>query len=135
MNDKEARFMRVKRMSESQVSALHDAERAADERWREHRDDPSKRGDGWEIVGVQKLVELERVMPPFWESRVAEDVRARAIAVFLASPSVRRAFAMLDAADKSEMESTHAADWLVWKRAPIVGTLAGEAVRAGGAER
>ena len=135
MNEREARFMRVKRLSEEQVSALHDAERAAGLRWDEHRDAPALRGNGWEIAGVQKLVELERTIPSFWESRTPDDLRGRLIAVFLASPAVRRAFASLDTADKSEVELMHAADWLVWKRAPMVGTVVGDAVRAGGAER
>lgn len=130
MNERESRFMRVKRLSEEQVGVLHDAERAAEQRWQDHRDDPSKRGEGWLVVGTQKLIDLERTMPPFWDARKPEDERSRIVAVFLASPSVRRAFATLDEADKSELELTHAADWQVWKRAPLVGTTNGAEVLA-----
>lgn len=134
MNEDEARFMRVKRFSEEDLSALHDVERVADSRWSEFRDDNKKRGDGWIIAGAQKMVEIERGLPAFWNPRQPDPDRARTVDVFLHSPSVRRAFVALKDADKTDVEGMHAADWLVWKLAPAVGTVLGDSVRSNGAE-
>ena len=131
MNNTESRFMRIKRFSEEEVAMLHNAERDAGIAWSENFDKPERRGEGWRIVGAQKLGALEVGKPAFWNTKTPEDERARSIDAFVKSPPVRRAHAMLDDFKVTEIAAQHSADWVVWKLAPNIGTGMADAIRSG----
>ena len=112
MNVYENRFIRIRRFSEEQIGALHDCERAA--------------GSDWPIKGVQKIVEIERGLPPFWDSGKEETEKAREIDQFLNCHAVKKAFAKMKASTEvSELVDVHSADWSVWKSAPMPYTAKG----------
>lgn len=134
MNTQESRFMRIRRFSEDEIASLHDVERTADLKWRSS-EDAKVRGDGWLIAGAQKIVALEVGKEAFWNQRITEDDRSRAIDAFVKSNPVKRAFAMLTDKDKTEIECQHGADWVVWKLAPMIGTAVGESMRKATADQ
>lgn len=131
MNATESRFCRIKRLSEEQIGHLHEVERVADVKWRDHPDgDDVARGIGWNMRGLQVINSYERHLPPFWNPRLSASDQSRILAVFFDHPEVRRAFVMVDDFEKTEVEAMHAADWRVWKYGPLVGTGAGDEMRS-----
>lgn len=115
MNSQEARFLQIKRFSEEELGELHKVEQAA--------------GIEWMIVGARKMLDINRVKPPFWDARKSEEDKARQIDIFLHSASVKAAFLLLDDLEKSEVESMHEADWRVWRYAPAIGNGVGDEIR------
>lgn len=105
MNSEEARFMRIKRYSEAQVSGLHDVEFLA--------------GNEWEIAGGQRMIALDREIGAYWEPTKTEEDRAREVEYFINIASVKKAFAKMRASTAGAMEAQHQADWDIWREAPM----------------
>jgi len=121
MNSDEARFMRLKRYSQEQIGELHDIERVADQKWRDNFSEGrrAEAGEGWSCEGSRFMTRLDRILGPYWDSAKPQDEQAREVDFFINSHVVKRAFAKMNASEKTEMEAQHEADWLVWKDAPM----------------
>ncbi len=102
MNERESRFMRLKRYAEDDIEALHHKEREA--------------GKNWLEVGVRYMDQLDSRLGPYFDSGKLHDEQAREVAAFQSCPVVRRVFAQLDATDLDEIPAVHQADWKVWKQ-------------------
>lgn len=115
MNEKESRFLRLKRYSEDDIENLHNRERNAEARWAEFREDRQKRGDGWFCEGIRFMTLLDIRLGSYWDQGKMDEEKAREIATFQACPVVRREFAKLDATDLDELPALHLADWAIFK--------------------
>lgn len=115
MNSQEARFVQIKRLSEDEVGELHRVEQGA--------------GVNWMIIGAQKLVDINRIKPPFWDQRKSEEDKMRQIDIFLHSAAVKAAFLILQDQIQTEIEVMHEADWRVWRYAPAIGAGVGDEMR------
>lgn len=101
MNERESRFLRIKRYSDDDIEQLHHKERNA--------------GKDWLIAGVQAMNLLDARLGSYYEAGKPEEEKAREIAAFQACPVVRREFAKLDATELDELPALHLADWVIYK--------------------
>lgn len=103
MNERESRFLRIKRYPLDQLSALHAAESAA--------------GRDWYFVGIRFMDSLDAKMGPYFDEKKPETEKSREIERFVTDPELKRAFARLNASQLDEMEAVHEADLYVHKYA------------------
>lgn len=114
LNERESRFMRIKRYSEDDIAQLHHREITA--------------GKNWLAVGVQFMGQLDSRLGSYWESGKAPEEIQREVSSFQSCPIVRREFAKLDATDLDEVPAVHLADWAIFRSAytPNFGKGSGE---------
>jgi len=117
VNSIEGRWLRIKRFDTHDLDGLHAAERNADLKWNENRNDPAKRGDGWEINGIRYMDSLDRRLGPYFDSGKEESEKAREIAMFQACPVVRRCFAKMDQTELSDQAYIAQADFEIHGKA------------------
>lgn len=101
INERESRFMRIKRYSEDDIEQLHHREREA--------------GKNWLEKGIQFMGQLDSRLGSYWEGGKAPEEIQREVFQFQACPVVRREFAKLDATDLDEVPAVHLADWAVFR--------------------
>lgn len=103
VNERESRFMRIKRYSLDQLSALHASEKSA--------------GKDWYFTGIRFMDALDAKMGPYFDEKKPEVEKSREIERFLTDPELKRAFARLNASQLDEVDAVHEADLYVHRYA------------------
>lgn len=103
MNERESRFLRIKRYPLDQLSALHATEKTA--------------GREWYFAGIRFMDALDSKLGPYFDEKKAETEKSREIERFVTDQEVKRAFARLNASQLDEVEAVHEADLYVHKHA------------------
>lgn len=135
--------MRIKRLTDEQLTRLHELEAQSDERWRAAVDRDSReklsypelralRGEGWGAVGERYLQSLEHLLPTFWPPRLSESDRFHAVEAWRANKQVRYACVLANDVNKTELAALHAADLHHWRYGPVLGPRQTEPVEPTG---